>query len=219
MLSRTHRSVAAIPGHLSRGLRDCNGIVFVTGRSKSGNTWIGQILNAHPAAYCDLVENDAFHQHHEPRDFSQGPEPRNDTYFPSYSDRRDARLAQFGLPYALSNRSHKGFARILADKTPRQRLPAVFTVFPRAQCVIALPDPRDAMVSLAFHHTQAAGDWRGAFKTEEMLALDDGFMRFHLQEYRRVFDASNLETLIRYGEEQTTLAGYPAIRDGIAITR
>jgi len=306
MLSRIHRSVAAIRGHLSRDLRDGNGIVFITGRSKSGNTWIGHILNAHPAAYCDLFENNAFHQHREVRYFSHAPELRNDTYFPSYSDRRDARLAQFGLLYALSNRNQKSLARILADKSPRQHLPSIFAAFPRAKCVIALRDPRDAMVSLAFHHTRAAGDWRGAFKTQELLALDDNFIRAHLQEYRRVrdietylelsdtkpeqmllmryehlkanpetevqrlfnflrinstpervhsavkatsferlsggrtegeqdtssffrrgmtgdwkrhFDESNLETFIRYGEEQTILAGYPATIDRTAMTR
>jgi hypothetical protein len=212
MLSRLHRTIAAIRGHLSRDLREGNGIVFITGRSKSGNTWIGHILNAHPAAYCDLFENNGFHQHREVRYFSQASASRTDTYFTGYSDHRDARLAQFGLLYSLSDRNHKPFARILADKTPRQHLPSIFAAFPRARCIIALRDPRDAMVSLAFHHARAAGDWRGAFKTDEMLALDDNFMRVHLQEYQRVRDIENYLEQAKRTPDQVLLMRYEDLK-------
>jgi Sulfotransferase family len=36
-------------------------LFFVTGRNKSGTTWMANILNSHPELFCDKSENNAFH--------------------------------------------------------------------------------------------------------------------------------------------------------------
>jgi|GEM_PF-288369 hypothetical protein len=184
-----------------QALQNGANIFFVTGRSKSGTTWMASLLNSHPSLFCDTNENSAFHQDSEVKYFEDWPRllhPQAAEFF----DKRSLDLARNGLIASLCTRVDKLSAQKLGDKTPRQDIRRILKAFPKAQAVVMLRDYRDVCVSLAFHAYRANdGAWQGFFQGPELDALDNQFLIDNLQNYESHCD---LETYTALSKEHST---------------
>jgi Sulfotransferase domain len=157
-------------------------LFFVTGRSKSGNTWMAHLLNSHPALFCDLKENSAFHQDLEFY-YLGSPLSMAHKVMQRYIGSRILNLFKNGLLTQLLHRCNKLSARRFGDKTPRQDIGRILEAFPKTQVIIMIRDFRDMCVSLAFHQARVTESWKGCFDSEEKKGLDNEFLRHHLGNY------------------------------------
>ena len=155
---------------------------FVTGRSKSGTTWVGNLLNTHPNIHCDTSENNFYHQDYSGSFFN------NDSFFlhaqaRNYLEERLRKARKNSVKISLIEKCYKLNAKRFGDKTPRQDIKLILDDFPHARVIVMLRDFRDVIVSLAFHNYRLTGSWRGVFKTEELKGIEDDFIRRHLANY------------------------------------
>jgi hypothetical protein len=157
-------------------------LFFVTGRSKSGTTWMGRLLNSHPELFCDVSENTAFHQDFEFTYFGK-PTSSHHKAVGQFFESRTWTLLKNGLITNLICRCNKLSAKRFGDKTPRQDLDRIFDVFPNTQVIVMVRDFRDVCVSLAFHQQRVTGTWRGSFASEDRKSLDNRFVEYTLKNY------------------------------------
>lgn len=194
-----------------QGFQDGSLLFFVTGRSKSGTTWMGRLLNSHASLFCDTSENSAFHQDFDFRYFASTPRLLHDQAAGFFEDRTWA-LLKNGLVANLICRCDKISAKRLGDKTPRQDVNRILEVFPRTQIIILLRDFRDVCVSLAFHQRRMTGTWRGIFSSDAMRSLDNEFLRDHLSNYEHHKDFDRYVTLAEQKPQQVLIVRYEHLR-------
>lgn len=169
---------------LCNKFQDGRALFFVTGRSKSGTTWMGRLLNSHPDLFCDTAENSAFHQDFEFTYFGL-PTHLLQKKVGEFFETRTRTLLKNGLITNLIYRCEKSSAKRFGDKTPRQDIGRILDVFPKTQVIIMVRDFRDMCVSLAFHRQRATGTWETAFASEDKKGLDNQFLEKALTNYEK----------------------------------
>lgn len=182
-------------------------LFFVTGRSKSGNTWMGRVLNSHPELFCDLTENHAFHQDRRFIFFEKEPVLLHDQA-KEFFDKRTHDLIVKGLIYNLILRCDKPGAKMLGDKSPRQDVKSILAALPKSKIIILQRDFRDMLVSLAFHVFRSTGSWKGCFEGPELKSLDNGFLKGHLLNYKRHNDVEVHKQLAGEKPDQVIIVRY-----------
>lgn len=196
----------------SNWLEDGNNMFFVTGRSKSGTTWLAKILNSHPKLFCDFTENNPCHQDLRMVYYN------NDKYFMHEKakmdfERRNKTLICNGLKTTLIERCNKYNVTKIGDKTPRQDIVKLLEYFPKSQIIIIIRDPRDVLVSLAFHNSRVRNSWKGFFKTPEMKFLDNKFIEKYLSNYKSHKDIETyLELRKRHVKKQIIIIKYEDLK-------
>lgn len=193
-------------------LRNGSRLFFVTGRSKSGTTWMANLLNTHPSLFCDTTENSAFHQDSQVKYFEDSPRllhPQAAEFF----DKRSLDLAKNGLIASLCTRVDKTSAEKLGDKTPRQDIGRILTAFPKAQVIVMLRDYRDVCVSLAFHiYRTNADSWEGVFQSADLIALDEQFLIDNLENYEFHNDILTYLNLAREKPKQVKIVRFEDLK-------
>lgn len=157
-------------------------LFFITGRSKSGNTWMARLLNSHPNIFCDYTENNAFHQDMEIRYFGK-PLAELHQHVAGFYEKRYTELIRNGLITNIVSRCAKENVSCYGDKTPRQDVGRILSVFPNARIVIMIRDFRDALVSLAYHRKRYTKTWKAIFSDEAETELDNNFIKEVLQSF------------------------------------
>jgi len=190
-----------------RGFREGNRIFFVTGRCKSGTTWMAYLLNSHPSLFCDINENQAFHQSSEVRYFIDTPSLLTDRVKGFYG-LRTKKLLKNGLITNLINECPKLSARKLGDKSPEQDISLILEIFPKAQIVVMVRDFRDACISTAFHWSRESGTWKGWFTGPETKTLDNQFLIELLNGYKVRKDFEIYSKLASEKPEQVIIIRY-----------
>lgn len=186
-------------------------LFFVTGRSKSGNTWMARLLNSHPKLFCDSHETHAFHQDWRLTFFEDAPQALHDRAR-NFFEQRAAELRKQGLILSLLRRCDKRSAELLGDKSPRQDVEAILEAFPECRVVVMLRDFRDMCVSLAFHAARSSGTWRGIFVDENRRSLDNDFLRMHLSNYEGHGDCATHRRLAEQRPERVRIVRYEDLK-------
>lgn len=168
-------------------MRSGKNLFFVTGRSKSGTTWMALLLNSHPGIFCDRTENNAFHQDMELRFFGKRTTDLHAAVGTFYENRHLS-LVKSGLIANLITRCRKDTAVRLGDKTPRQSIKKIFEAFDRTRVIVMLRDFRDALVSLAYHRKRYTGTWEGIFAANDEAELDENFIKDALSGFEKCDD-------------------------------
>ena len=173
------------PGN--RDMRNGKNLFFVTGRSKSGTTWMALLLNSHPGIFCDHTENNAFHQDMELRFFGKRTTDLHEVVGTFYENRYLS-LIKSGLLANLIARCRKDTAVRLGDKTPRQSIKKIFEAFNQTRVIVMLRDFRDTLVSLAYHRKRYTRTWEGIFSTSEETELAETFIKGALSGFEKIDD-------------------------------
>ena len=189
---KTARSLVKFVLHMrfhprQRAFQEGQRIFFVTGRCRSGTTWMANLLNSHQGLFCDQNENQAFHQSFEFKHFSDTPILLTDS-IKEYYTQRTLKLLKNGLITNLICKCDKPFVRKLGDKSPQQDVSLLLDMFPAATVIIMMRDFRDVCVSTAFHWSRGSGTWKGDFTNSEKKALDNDFLKKLLEGYEKKRD-------------------------------
>jgi hypothetical protein len=179
---------------LNENFQSGRALFFVTGRSKSGTTWMGRLLNSHPSIFCDTTENSAFHQDFEYTYFGL-PTASLGNYVGPYYALRTHTLLKNGLITNLIYKCDRPSVRIFGDKTPRQDVGRILDIFPKTKIIIMIRDFRDQIVSLAFHNFRQTGMWQKIFSSAEKKGLDNNFMEHHLRSFEKHNDFEKYKVL------------------------
>jgi len=173
---------------------------------------MGRLLNSHPILFCDLSENNAFHQDFEYTFFLSSPSLLHQQA-EDFFEKRIKNLFKYGLIANLTRRCTKYSARKLGDKSPRQNIAAIFEMFPKAQIIIMMRDYRDMCVSLAFHQSRLTGTWKGIFSSENKQTIDNRFLCDHLANYERHNDYSTYQRFSQKLPTQVLIIKYEELKE------
>jgi len=190
-----------------RTFQDGRDLFFITGRCKSGNTWMAYTLGGHPHLFCDPNENQAFHRETKVRYFVDTPYLLNKRVQGYYSSRTRSLLKE-GLITNLILKCDKPFARKLGDKSPEQDARFIFNMFPETKIIVMLRDFRDACVSVAFHWSRESGNWKGYFTGPDLKELDSKFVTALMSGYEKSKDFELYSELARKNPQQIMLVRY-----------
>lgn len=166
-------------------------LFFVTGRSKCGTTWLGRMLGHHLLVYCDIKENNLAHQDREVTYFNDDPffvHSQARAFFRERDDDIVRAAAKVNLVYDCP----KPTALFFGDKTPRQDVEYLTRVFPGAAILFMVRDPRDMIVSLAFHNKALAPNEVDEFSRDDAKWVDHEFVTKHISHYNRVRDIKRM---------------------------
>jgi hypothetical protein len=188
-----------------------NGLFFVTGRGKSGTTWMAKLLGSHPHLFCDSTENFGFHQDLKFQLLSDYPELKYDG-LEEYLDTRIWKLIKNGLIANLTTKCNKLSVQKLGDKTPDQDVWRILELFPMTQIIIMLRDFRDACLSWAFHAARSSGTWEGWFEGPEKKALNNDFLTIMLNYYERKKDFKMYSCLAIEKPDQVLIVRYENLK-------
>ncbi|MCF8275172.1 MAG: sulfotransferase domain-containing protein [Flavobacteriales bacterium] len=171
-------------------------LFFVTGRSKCGTTWLGRMLSSHILIHCDINENNLTHQDKKVTFFN------DDEFFlhsqaQTFYHERENNLIKSAAQKKLIYDCPKPTAITFGDKTPRQHIPTLTKIFPKAPIIFMVRDPRDMIVSLAFHNKKLSPNEVGEFSEYETDKVDFRFVQNHILNYKTHDD---LMTAIRAKE-------------------
>lgn len=186
-------------------------IFFVTGRSKSGTTWMALLLNSHPEIFCDKSENNAFHQDMEILFFGK----RTNEIHASegtYYEARYSKLVKNGLLTNLITKCRKDGVVRIGDKTPRQSIKDILAVFNQTQVIVMMRDFRDALVSLAYHRKRHTQTWKDIFTSPDETEFDEGFIEEVLLGFEKHND---IKTYFEYADsypEQVKIVRYEDLK-------
>lgn len=177
-------------------------LFFVTGRSKSGTTWMAKILDAHPNLHCDTDEYPIFRYDIK---VSFGEDnaynPRNSNML--MQRRIDFSLRNGMLAGVLMNTPLDDNLKLIGQRTPNLDPIKIFQVFSETKIIYMLRDPRDQLVSLAYH-LKNLGDGKGIFNGE---CLENDFIRHFVRLYLERGDHNTA----RYASEQIKVVRYEEI--------
>lgn len=163
----------------SAGLPDFSGldvpVFFITGRGRSGTTWLRTILNAHPEIMC-WGEGRFFERGFKRKDFerwemkdvppislygaiSESEHLRAWIESSPWTRDRDAEkllagLTRLAAAYFLSGRLSESGKKIVGDKTPfvkAEVMQEIAGIYPEAKVIHIVRDGRDTAVSLIHH--------------------------------------------------------------------
>jgi hypothetical protein len=197
--------------YLRPQLEDGRRLFFVTGRGKSGTTWMAKLLTAHPNLFCDPKENLGFHYGFRFNYLADCPELLYGK-IEANMKRKTRELIKNGLVTTLLKKCDKPSVAKLGDKTPDQDVGRILDAFPHTQVVIMLRDFRDVCVSLAFHAARLSGTWRGYFETPEKRFLDNHFLSSVLTYYAGLGDVDDYMEQAQQRPEQVTLVKYEDLK-------
>ncbi|WP_017324941.1 sulfotransferase [Synechococcus sp. PCC 7336] len=183
-------------------LQNGSKIFFVTGRPKSGTTWMARLLNAHPQLFCDLEENYAYNRNW----LIEYTDDRGEDN--SFFTKRMRSLIKQGLLSNLIANCPKFSAVYLGDKTPNLDLDLIFRDLPQAKVLVMLRDPRDVAVSLAFHCYRQSKRWQGIFSDGNLQSIDSLFLRDRLSRFQQFADEAQYLDFARKQPEQCTIVRY-----------
>jgi len=188
-----------------------NMLFFVTGRGKSGTTWMAELLTTHPSLFCDPAENFGFHQDFQFQHLADWPEFLFDGVEANITE-KTWKLIKNGLITNLRNKCNKLSAQKLGDKTPDQDILRILDLFPKTQVIVMLRDFRDACVSLAFHGTRLSNSWRGLFDGPEKKYLDNKFLKAVLTYYETKKDFELYSRLATEKPDQVLIVRYEEMK-------
>jgi LPS sulfotransferase NodH len=189
------------------GFQSGKKLFFVTGRGKSGTTWLAQLLNSHPTLFCDPTENLGFHQDFRFDYLATCQELLYDGLGEHLND-KTWRLIKNGVITNLINKCNKISAQKLGDKTPDQDLSRIFGCFPQTKVVVILRDFRDTCVSWAFHAARSTARWEGLFDGPDKQNLDNNFLRAILTYYAKKKDFAHYSRFASERPEQVIIVRY-----------
>jgi hypothetical protein len=196
---------------INADIQSGNRLFFVTGRGKSGTTWMAKLLTSHPQLFCDPTENFGFHQDFSFQLLSDWPELKYDG-LDEYLDTRIWKLLKNGLISNLTTKCDKLSVQKLGDKTPDQDAWRILDLFPKAQIIIVLRDFRDACLSWAFHAVRSSGTWQGWFEGPEKKALNNEFLTIMLNYYEKKKDFKMYSCLAREKPDQVLIVRYENLK-------
>ena len=189
------------------GFQSGKKLFFVTGRGKSGTTWLAQLLDSHPSLFCDPTENFGFHQDFRFDYLASCPELSYDRLRDHLSN-KTWKLIKNGLITNLVTKCNKISAQKLGDKTPDQDLSRIFACFPETKVVVIFRDFRDTCVSWAFHAARSTGKWEGLFDGPDKQNLDNSFLRAILTYYAKKKDFALYSRFASERPEQVIMVRY-----------
>jgi hypothetical protein len=188
-----------------------NRLFFVTGRGKSGTTWMAKLLTSHPSLFCDPTENFGFHQDFQFQFLSDRPELKYEG-LEEYLNIRIWKLIKNGLITNLGIKCDKLSVQKLGDKTPDQDLSRILELFPKTQIIVMLRDFRDTCLSWAFHAARSSGSWRRWFEGPEKKALDNEFLRAMLSYYEGKKDYTTYSYFAGKKPDQVLIVRYEDLK-------
>lgn len=186
-------------------------LFFVTGRSKSGTTWMTFLLNSHPEIFCDKRENNAFHQDMEI--FFSGKRT-NEIHVSvgTYYEKRYSQLVKNGLLTNLIAGCPKDKVIRIGDKTPRQNIKNILAAFNQTQVIVMVRDFRDALVSLAYHQKRHTLSWEDIFTSPDETEFEERFIKGSLLGFEKHND---IKTYFEYADsypEQVKIVRYEDLK-------
>lgn len=162
-------------------------VFFLTGRAKSGTSWLMRILNAHSEVLCD-GEGRFFGRGFKREDFmdSPGAKPQPSSLYRAVLDADYLRawversnwtrgddpdehlreLTRLATRHFLAARLAKTEKRIVGDKTPildAGMVEEISSVYPRAKVIHIIRDGRDTAVSTVHHMWNNAREEGGTY--------------------------------------------------------
>jgi len=191
------------------GFQDGSKLFFVTGRSKSGTTWMAKLLSSHKELFCSSYEYIPFHQD---RDVQYTVASRQvSAWLQVALEERTRKLFKNGLIMSLICECKTLSARKLGDKSTRQNASLILEAFPKSQVIVMLRDFRDCVVSQAFMESKYE-TWDGYFTGPEMEALDNQFLRNYLTNYESQKDFEMWVKLVSERPDQVMIVRYEEIK-------
>ena len=199
------------------GFQSGKKLFFVTGRGKSGTTWLAHLLGSHPSLFCDPTENFGFHQDFRFDYLASCQEMLYDR-LRDHLNNKTWKLIKNGLITNLITKCNKISAQRLGDKTPDQDLSRIFGCFPETKAVVILRDFRDTCVSWAFHVARRTGKWEGLFDGPDGRNLDNDLLRAMLTYYAKKQDFACYSGFVSDRPEQVAMVRYEDMKRDLAAT-
>lgn len=170
------------------GFCEGDSLFLTSGLFKSGTTWFGALLNAHPGLYCGSTELHPFSRQvtelYTSRRIDELPEEERKTWSAILLNNRKASL----LEQILENADNP-HAKRLGARGPVVNIRALLFAFPKVRVPIIIRDPRDVAVSAAhFHGRYYKQGWERFFRNEERTILNPDFVKgwaWQAQDYYR----------------------------------
>lgn len=159
------------------GLDEGDALFFMSGIFKSGTTWLGLLLNAHPGLVCGPEEIHAFSA--QVTDLYLGkpvtalPPSEAKVWQEKLLDSRRAALI-----WKVLSTSGKPSAKRLGGRGPVANLSSLIAAFPRIRIPVIIRDGRDVAVSAAFFH----GNY-----------YNQGYERFFMDEQRTMLNPAYVQ--------------------------
>jgi hypothetical protein len=182
-------------------------LFFVTGRPKCGNTWLAKMISKHPRLFCDPSENCCYHYEFKYSWNEESPEELTDTVINLFTNQTED-ITKLGLLSALAKNCPKRFASLYGDKTPSIDIHKALKAFPKARFIITVRDPRDMIVSFAFHSNRTNSDWSLAFEDSSLERIKTSYIEDVIAKFRRFNDYETYYKLSYDRPEQAVLVRY-----------
>jgi len=193
-------------------LREGRGLLLITGRAKSGTTWMSNILRAHPQIAVpsggrqELLLCSRFEERRWMVNRPRAMSPKAREFYQLRHDRRD-RFAMLGW---MLETTGDAWARsvYVCDKSPDMDLRRWLELFPQSRAIVMLRDLRDVCVSAAFHYANISGNALSYFTEEGRVAVRADWVREEQEDYEQKQDIAEYLELAERDSQRVRIVRY-----------